>query len=105
MYLFQCDYNKMCHPADAIRFNSKVNVDAFQELVSLGRRKTRIEFRAIRDGIEYLTVGFVVFKVDEDDNLIGLNGAFSIYNDDEILTDIKRGFGVTDGLTGLSLPK
>ncbi len=102
-FVNQC--NKMCHPADATRFNSKVNVEAFQELVNLGRRKTRIEFRAIKDGIEYLTVGFVVFKVDEDKKLCGINGAFSIYNDDEILTDIKRGFGVTDGLTGLSLPK
>ncbi len=102
-FINQC--NKICHPADAIRFNSKVNVEAFQELVNLGRTRTRIEFRAIKNGIEYLTVGFVVFKVDEDNKLYGLNGAFSIYNDDEILTDIKRGFGVTDGLTGLSLPK
>ncbi len=102
-FVNQC--NKMCHPADATRFNSKVNIDAFQELVNLGRKKTRIEFRAIKNGIEYLTVGFVVFKVDENNKLCGLNGAFSIYNDDEILTDIKRGFGVTDGLTGLSLPK
>ncbi len=102
-FVSQC--NKLCHPADAMRFNSKVNIDAFNELAKLGRKKTRIEFRAIKDNIEYLAVGFIVFKVDEDKNILALNGAFSIYDDDEILSDIKRGFGVTDGLTGLSLPK
>lgn len=102
-FLSQC--NKLCHPADAMRFNSKVNIDAFNELAKLGRTKTRIEFRVIKDNIEYLAVGFIVFKVDDGNNVIALNGAFSIYNDDEILSDIKRGFGVTDGLTGLSLPK
>lgn len=102
-FVSQC--NKLCHPGDAMRFNSKVNIDAFNELAKLGRTKTRIEFRAIKDNIEYLAVGFIVFKVDDDKNIVTLNGAFSIYNDDEILSDIKRGFGVTDGLTGLSLPK
>lgn len=102
-FVSQC--NKICHPADATRFNSKVNIDTFNELAKLGRKKTRIEFRAVKDGVEYLTVGFIVFKVDENKNIIGLNGAFSIYDDDEILTDIKRGFGVTDALTGLSLAK
>ncbi len=102
-FVSQC--SKICHPADVTRLNAKVNLDAFQELAKSGRKKTRIEFRAVKDRVEYLTVGFVVFKVDEEDNLIGLNGAFSIYQDDEILGDIKRGFGVTDGLTGLSLPK
>lgn len=102
-FISQC--SKICHPADLTRFNSKVNLDAFQELAKSGRKKTRIEFRSVKDRVEYLTVGFVVFKVDEEMNLIGLNGAFSIYQDDEILGDIKRGFGVTDGLTGLSLPK
>ena len=102
-FVNQC--NKICHPADAMRFNAKVNLDAFNELAKLGRDKTRIEFRAIKDNVEYLAVGFIVFKVDNEKNIIGLNGAFSIYNDDEILSDIKHGFGVTDGLTGLSLPK
>lgn len=102
-FVSQC--NKLCHPADATRFNSKVNIDAFNELAKLGRKKTRIEFRAIKDNVEYLTVGFIVFKVNENNEIIALNGAFSIYHDDEILNDIKRGFGVTDGLTGLSLPK
>ncbi len=102
-FVSQC--NKLCHPADSMRFNSKVNIDTFNELAKLGRTKTRIEFRAIKDNIEYLAVGFIVFKVDNEKNIIALNGAFSIYNDDEILSDIKRGFGVTDGLTGLSLPK
>ena len=102
-FVSQC--SKICHPADLTRFSSKVNLEAFQELAKAGRDKTRIEFRAVKDRVEYLTVGFVVFKVDEERNLLGLNGAFSIYQDDEILGDIKRGFGVTDGLTGLSLPK
>lgn len=102
-FVSQC--NKLCHPADAMRFNSKVNVEALNELARLGRVKTRIEFRAVKDNVEYLVVGFIVFKVDSDNNIVALNGAFSIYDDDEILTDIKRGFGVTDGLTGLSLPK
>ncbi len=102
-FISQC--NKLCHPADIMRFNSKVNLDTFNELAKLGKRKTRIEFRAIKDNIEYLAVGFIVFKVDDDENIITLNGAFSIYDDDEVLNDIKRGFGVTDGLTGLSLPK
>ena len=102
-FINQC--SKICHPADLTRFNSKVNLEAFKELAKSGRKKTRIEFRAIKDRVEYLTVGFVVFKVDDDNNLLSLNGAFSIYQDDEILGDIKRGFGVTDGLTGLSLPK
>lgn len=102
-FVSQC--NKICHPADAVRFNSKVNLDAFNELAKLGRKKSRIEFRAIKDNVEYLAVGFIVFKIDDDNNIIALNGAFSIYNDDEVLNDIKHGFGVTDGLTGLSLPK
>lgn len=102
-FVSQC--SKICHPADVTRFNSKVNLETFQELAKTGRKKTRIEFRAVKDRVEYLAVGFVVFKVDEEKNLIGLNGAFSIYQDDEILGDIKRGFGVTDGLTGLSSPK
>lgn len=102
-FVSQC--NKLCHPADAARFTSKVNLETFSELAKLGRTKTRIEFRAIKDDIEYLAVGFIAFKVDENKNIIKLNGAFNIYNDDEILSDIKRGFGVTDGLTGLSLPK
>jgi len=102
-FINQC--SKICHPADLTRFNSKVDLATLQELVKVGKKKTRVEFRVVKDRIEYLTVGFVVFKVDEDKNLIGLNGAFSIYTDDEILSDIKRGFGVTDGLTGLSLPK
>ena len=75
-FISQC--NKICHPADAMRFNSRVNLDAFNELAKLGRAKTRIEFRAIKDNIEYLTVGFIVFKVDDEKNVSGLNGAFSI---------------------------
>lgn len=96
---------KICHPADAARFSSKVNIEAFNELASKGRTKTRLEFRVIKDGVEYLAVGFIVFKTDCGNKITGLYGAFSIYNDDEILSDIKRGFGVTDGLTGLLLPK
>ena len=99
----QC--SKICHPADVMRFNSKVNLDAFDELVKLGRTKTRIEFRAVKDNVEYLAVGFLTFKLDDDKNIIALNGAFSIYDDDEIFSDIKRGFGVTDALTGLLSPK
>ena len=102
-FVTQC--NKLCHPADAVRFNSKVNLDAFSELVKLGRTKTRIEFRAVKDNIEYLVVGFIAFKVDEDKKIIRLNGAFNIYSDDEVFNDVISGFGVTDGLTGLSLPK
>lgn len=102
-FVSQC--NKLCHPADATRFNSKVNLEAFSELAKMGRTKTRIEFRAVKDNVEYLTVGFIAFKVDDNKNILRLNGAFNIYNDDEIFNDIKRGFGVTDGLTGLSLPK
>ncbi len=102
-FVSQC--GKLCHPADLTRFNSKVDLSTFQELVKAGKKKTRVEFRVVKDRIEYLAVGFVVFKVDEEENLVALHGAFSIYTDDEILGDIKRGFGVTDGLTGLSLPK
>ena len=95
---------RLCHPADAARFLSKVNLDAFNELAKMGREKTRVEFRVIKDGVEYLAAGFIVFNVDENKNIISLDGAFNVYHDDEILTDIKRGFGVTDGLTGLLLP-
>ena len=102
---FKNQCSKICHPADLTRFNTKVDIETFQELVKSGKKKTRVEFRVVKDRVEYLTVGFIVFKVDDENNLIGLNGAFSIYTDDEILGDIKRGFGVTDGLTGLSLPK
>lgn len=96
---------KICHPADAARFATKVNLHAFSELCKQGKEKTRVEFRLIKDGVEYLAVGFIVFVADEDKNLIGLNGIFNIYDDEEILGDIKRGFGVTDTLTGLSLQK
>ena len=96
---------RVCHPADAARFATKVNLDAFGELCKAGKRKTRVEFRVVRDGEEYLAVGFIIFKCDDDDNLIGLNGIFNVYDNDEMLTDIKRGFGVTDSLTGLPLQK
>ena len=102
-FVSQC--NKFCHPADAVRFNTKVNLEAFSELAKLGRTKTRIEFRVVKDNVEYLTVGFIAFKVDDNRNILRLNGAFNIYADDEIYDNIRRGFGVTDGLTGLSLPK
>ncbi len=96
---------KMCHPSDAARFASKVNLEAFSQLALMGRNKTRVEFRVVKDNVEYLAVGFIVFVVDENKNILKLDGAFNIYNDDEVLSDIKRGFGVTDGLTGLLLPK
>ncbi len=96
---------RLCHPADAARFAAKVNIDAFSELCKAGKRKTRVEFRVVKDGEEYLAVGFIIFKCDDDDNLIGLNGVFNVYDNDEMLTDIKRGFGVTDSLTGLPLQK
>ncbi len=96
---------KICHPADAARFAAKVNLDAFAELCRSGKRKTRVEFRVIREGVEYLAVGFIIFVPDEDGELVGLNGVFNIYDNDEILGDIKRGFGVTDSLTGLPLQK
>ncbi len=96
---------KMCHPSDAARFASKVNLDAFSQLALVGRNKTRVEFRVVKDNVEYLAVGFIVFIVDENKNILKLDGAFNIYNDDEVLSDIKRGFGVTDALTGLLVPK
>lgn len=96
---------KVCHPADAARFATKVNLEAFTELAKLGQKKTRVEFRVIKDSEEYLAVGFIVFDVDDEMNLIALNGVFNIYNNDEILNDIKQGLGVTDTLTGLSLQK
>ena len=96
---------KICHPADAARFAAKVNLNSFSELAKQGKDKTRIEFRVVNNGIEYLAVGLIIFVTDENKNLIGLNGIFNIYNDEEILSDIKRGFGVTDTLTGLSLQK
>ncbi len=102
-FVSQC--YKMCHPSDAARFASKVNVEAFSQLALLGRNKTRVEFRIVRDNVEYLAVGFIIFVVDENKKILKLDGAFNIYNDDEVLSDIKRGFGVTDGLTGLLVPK
>lgn len=96
---------RICHPADAARFATKVNLEAFSELCKAGKRKTRIEFRVIRDGVEYLAVGFIIFVPDENNQLVGLNGVFNIYDNDEMLADIKRGFGVTDSLTGLPLQK
>lgn len=96
---------KMCHPADAARFAAKINIPTFRELCKQGKRKTRVEFRLIKDGIEHLVVGVIVFVTDSEKELIGVNGFFNVYDDDEILDDIKRGFGVTDTLTGLSLQK
>ena len=96
---------KICHPADAARFAARININSFQELCKQGKRKTRVEFRVVKNNLEYLVVGFIVFVTDDDKNLIGLNGIFNIYDDEEILNDIKRGFGVTDSLTGLSLQK
>ncbi len=96
---------KICHPADAARFATKVNIDAFTELAKTGKYKTRIEFRVIKDGKEYLAVGFIVFQTDDDKNLIGLNGIFNVFDSEEIVTDIKQGLGVTDSLTGLLLQK
>ena len=96
---------RLCHPADAARFAAKVNIEAFSELCKAGKRKTRVEVRVIRDGVEYLVVGFILFITDDDKNLVGLNGIFNVYDDDEVLSDIKRGLGVTDTLTGLPLQK
>lgn len=96
---------KICHPADAARFATKVSIDAFEELYKAGKRRTRIEFRVIRDGVEYLMVGFMILVGNADGELECLNGIFNVYDNDEVLTDIKRGFGVTDSLTGLPLQK
>lgn len=96
---------RICHPADAARFATKVNIEAFTELCKTGKKRTRVEFRIIREGMEYLAVGFILFNADEENNLVGLNGVFNIYDSDEVLSDIKRGFGVTDSLTGLPLQK
>ena len=96
---------KMCHPADAVRFAEKINIATFQELCKQGKRKTRVEFRLIKNGVELLVVGVIVFVTDDNQNLIGVNGFFNVYDDDEILGDIKRGFGSTDALTGLSMQK
>ncbi len=97
---------KMCHPADAARFAAKINIPTFQQLCKQGKRKTRVEFRLIKDGVELLVVGVIVFVTDDEKNLIGVNGFFNVYDDDEeVHSDIKRGFGVTDPLTGLSLQK
>ncbi len=96
---------KVCHPADAARFATKVNIGAFSELAKAGKTKSRIEFRVTKDGNEYLAVGFIVFKTDEEKNLIGLNGIFNVFDNDEIISDIKQGLGVTDSLTGLLLQK
>ncbi len=96
---------KVCHPADAARFATKVNISAFSEIAKAGRSKSRIEFRVIKDGREYLAVGFIVFKTDDEKNLIGLNGIFNVFDNEEIISDIKQGLGVTDSLTGLLLQK
>ncbi len=96
---------KICHPADAARFASKVNLEAFSELCKQGKTKTRVEFRIIKDDIEYLAVGFIIFETNNEKELIGLNGVFNVYDAEEMLADIKRGFGVTDSLTGLPLQK
>ncbi len=96
---------KVCHPADAARFASKVNLEAFAELCKQGKKKTRVEFRIMKEDVEYLAVGFIIFETNEDKELVGLNGVFNIYDSEEMLTDIKRGFGVTDSLTGLPLQK
>ncbi len=96
---------KVCHPADAARFATKVNIGAFSELAKAGKSKSRIEFRVIKDGKEFLAVGFIVFKTDDEKNLVGLNGIFNVFDNDEIISDIKQGLGVTDSLTGLLLQK
>ncbi len=96
---------KVCHPADAARFASKVNIEAFNELCKQGKEKVRVEFRIIKNDMEYLAVGFIIFETDDNKELVGLNGVFNVYDSDEMLADIKRGFGVTDSLTGLPLQK
>ena len=97
--------SKMCHPADLTRFNSKASLDSFRELVRRGKKKARVEFRAVKGGADYLTIGCVVFKIDNEQNLIGLSGSFNVFHDDEIINDRAYGLGATDGLTGLSLTK
>ena len=96
---------KVCHPADAARFTVKVDVASLSEIAKTGQTKTRIEFRIVQGDEDYLAVGFFVFETDDDMNLIGFDGVFNIYNDNEVLTDIKQGFGVTDTLTGIPLQK
>ncbi len=96
---------KVCHPADAARFAAKINISSFKEACKQGKRKTRVEFRVVKDGKEFLIVGFIIFVPDENNELVGINGIFNVYEDEEILSDIKRGFGVTDSLTGLLLQK
>ncbi len=102
-FIAQC--HKVCHPADASRFAAKVSMESFETLVKLGRTKTRVEFRIIKDDIEFLAVGVIVFTVDDEGYITHLNGAFNMYEDDDIMRDIKSGIGVTDSLTGLMLPK
>ena len=51
--------------------------DALNELAKHGRTKTRIEFRAIKDNVEYLVVGFVTFNVDADNSTLKLFDSFT----------------------------
>lgn len=96
---------KMCHPADVARFAAKVDIAKFRELCSQGKKKTRVEFRIIKDGVELLLVGVVIFIADDENTLVGINGIFNVYEDDEIIGEIKHSFASTDTLTGLPLQK
>ena len=96
---------KMCHPADAARFAAKINIPKFQELCNQGKTKTRVEFRIVKDNVELLLVGVIIFITDDENKLVGVNGIFNVYEDDEIIGEIKRGFASMDTLTGLPLQK
>ncbi|MGN0525982.1 MAG: HD domain-containing phosphohydrolase [Acutalibacteraceae bacterium] len=102
-FVNQC--HNICHPADIAQFSSKMNIDNFQVLARSGIKKTRIEFRVIKDGVEHLVIGFVAFITESDSSISVLNCAFSLFDVNNIPIEIGRRANSTDSLTGLSLQK
>ncbi len=92
---------KVCHPADSARFDNNFNIPSFNRIVATGKTKTRVEFRTLKDGVEKLVIGFVVFSLNNNREVSSVSGAFNIYSEDEIKHEITQGFGVSDALTGL----
>ena len=102
-FINQC--HSICHPADVAQYSSTMNIDNFQVLANSGVKKTRIEFRVIKDGVEHLVIGFVSFVTEPDGTVSCLNCAFSLFDVNNIPVGIGRVANSTDILTGLSLPK
>ena len=94
---------KRCYPSDCARFTNSASMESLLKLAKQGKTKSRVEFRALYNDEEIYVIGFLTFDVNEEAKISKVYGAFNVYNDEELYSEVKQSFTITDGLTGLML--